>query len=45
MSANDAALTTISGNIFRPHPCVTASPLSLEERALARVSKDSRVHA
>ena len=25
---------------LRPHPCVTASPLSLEERALARVSKD-----
>jgi hypothetical protein len=23
-----------------PHPRVTASPLSLEERALARVSKD-----
>src|SRR6267378_6246124 len=30
----------------RPHPCVTASPLSLEERALARVSKDGgeRMH-
>jgi hypothetical protein len=24
-----------------PHPCVTASPLSPEERALARVSKTS----
>jgi len=25
-----------------PHPCATASALSLEERALARVSKDGR---
>jgi hypothetical protein len=24
-----------------PHPCVTASPLSLEERPLGRVSKDA----
>jgi hypothetical protein len=27
---------------LRPHPRATASPLSLEERALARVSKDGR---
>jgi ketosteroid isomerase-like protein len=25
---------------MKPHPCATALPLSLEERALARVSKD-----
>src|ERR1700732_1039411 len=29
-----------SRHLQRPHPCVTASPLSLEERPLGRVSKD-----
>jgi hypothetical protein len=28
----------------RPHPRVTASPLSLEERPLGRVSKDETGH-
>src|ERR1700688_427622 len=30
--------------VLRRHPYVTATPLSLEERALARVSKDGRLH-
>jgi hypothetical protein len=35
-----AALPRSSPQGFRPHPCVTAPPLSLEERPLGRVSKD-----
>jgi hypothetical protein len=34
----------LRGCVSDPHRCVTASPLSLEERALARVSKDGAQH-
>src|ERR1700688_579266 len=41
-----AALAVVAPclRVLRRHPYVTATPLSLEERALARVSKDGRLH-
>jgi hypothetical protein len=32
-----------AGEKGTPHPCVTASPLSLEERPFGRVSKDELI--